>query len=480
MKMINKYITATILAVVAGGTADAQLAKPMPKLVVNITIDQLRTDYLETFLPYYGSKGFKKLFNEGVVYDNAQYSFSPVDRASAVASVVTGTTPYYHGITGTKWFDKSSLLSVDCVDDNRYDGIFTNEKTSPMKLLSTTVGDELKISTDGEAVVYSVAKDRDAAVLGGGHAADGAFWVDGRNKCWCTSDFYFKKAPEWLDVYNIKNLTDIDKGNVNSFITHIALECVKQGEMGKDPIPDLLTVTYDACPPHGKDKGNKRLQELYMQLDKELETLVANVEESVGRSNVLFVITGTGYCDEKEVDTERYNIPTGTFYINRTASLLNMYLGAIYGQDRYVEASYGNQIYLNLKQIEMKRINMSELQSRSQSFLIQNSGVANAYTSRDLLLSGANTDAKLRNWYNQSRCGDLVVEITPGWKLLNEDTKQQYVSKESQVAFPIIVYGTGVVARRVETPVTVDRIAPTVAKAVRIRAPNACSATTLY
>ena len=54
MKKINKYITATILTVVSGGAATAQTMKPTPKLVVNITIDQLRTDYIEAFSPYYG------------------------------------------------------------------------------------------------------------------------------------------------------------------------------------------------------------------------------------------------------------------------------------------------------------------------------------------------------------------------------------------------------------------------------------------
>lgn len=478
-EMINKYITATILSVIAGGHVDAQIARPLPKLVVNIAIDQLRTDYLETFLPYYGSKGFKKLFNEGIVYDNAQYTFTPVDRASAIASVMTGTSPFYNGITGTRWLDKSTLIPVDCVEDQNSEGLFTEDKSSPVRLNATTVNDELKIATDGLAIVYSIARDRDAAILGGGHAADGSFWVDRRNKCWCSSKFYFKKAPGWFESYNINNVTDAGKGNLNADITKLALRCISAAGMGVDATPDMLTVTYDAKPPVEKDKDNRRLQDTYVQIDREIETLVSKVEEQVGRSNVLFVITGTGYCDEKETDYSKYRIPSGTFYINRTANLLNMYLSAIYGQDKYVESCYGNQIYLNLKQIEVKRISMSELQSRAQSFLIQNAGVSNAYTSNDMLLAGSNADAKIRNWYNPDRCGDLVVDITPGWKILNEDTKQQSVSRVSLMAFPVIVYGTGVVAKRVSTPVTVDRIAPSIARAIRIRAPNACSAVPL-
>lgn len=57
--MINKYITATILAVASTGTINAQYVRPVPKLVVNITIDQLRSDYIEAFIPYYNEGGLK-------------------------------------------------------------------------------------------------------------------------------------------------------------------------------------------------------------------------------------------------------------------------------------------------------------------------------------------------------------------------------------------------------------------------------------
>lgn len=478
--MINKYITATILAVVSSGHADAQVSRPMPRLVVSITIDQLRTDYLETFMPYYSASGFKKLLSQGVVYDNAQYSFAPVDRASALASIFTGTSPYYNGITGTRWLDKSTLIPVDCVEDTNYEGIFTKDKSSPVNLTSTTVSDELKVSTGGQAIVYSIARDRDAAVIGGGHAADGAFWIDRGNKCWCSSKFYFKKVPSWMDSYNITNVTDLSKGNVNSDITKLALYCVSSTGMGVDSTPDMLNLTYDAQPPHGSDKDARLLQDKYIQLDRELESLITKIETKVGRGNVLFVITSTGYCDETEADYEKYRIQTGTFYVNRTANLLNMYLGAIYGSDKYVESCYYNEIYLNVRQIEQKRINMSDILSRSQSFLMQNAGVANALTSLDMLQPTVTDGSRLRKWYNPNRCGDLIVQVTPGWKLYNEENKQQYVSRESLMAFPVIIYGAGFVAKRVETPVTVDCIAPTIARSIRIRAPNACQASTLY
>ena len=133
-----------------------------------------------------------------------------------------------------------------------------------------------------------------------------------------------------------------------------------------------------------------------------------------------------------------------------------------------------------IRLIEQKRINTSELLSRAQTFIMQLSGVSNVFTSKNLLLSGDGGSSRLRNWFFPNNCGDLVVEVSPGWKLLNEENFQQYTSKESAIPFPLIFYGTGVTQENINTPVTIDRIAPTIAKSIRIRAPNACSASPLY
>ena len=181
-----------------------------------------------------------------------------------------------------------------------------------------------------------------------------------------------------------------------------------------------------------------------------------------------------------KLEQKKYRIPNGTFRMDRNANLLNMYLGAIYGQDKYVESCFYNQIYLNIKEIELKRINISELLSRAQTFIMQLSGVSNVLTSRNLLLSADKNSSRLRNCFFPNNCGDLIIEVSPGWKLLNEKKFQQYISKDNAMPFPLIFYGAGITAQEVTTLVTIDRIAPTIAKTIRIRAPNACSAAPLY
>jgi len=449
---MNRYLSAIIiLATIGNAELHPQTLSPAPKLVVNIVIDQLRTDYLEQFSALYTPDGFKQLLEKGCVYEAASYPFAPVDRASAIASIATGTTPHYNNIVSTQWLDRVTLRPVHCFDDEKYG-------TSPQKLATSTIGDELKVATRGTAKVYGIAIEKDAAVLSAGHAADGAYWINARNGRWTTSSYYPSASQSLIKAYNSTNSYNAD----NEAAANLSIACVNDMAMGMDDTTDLLTVTLSA---KGNDEANwqTEMEILYVKIDKAISKIVNKIEEKVGSGNVMFMLTSTGYTDNEPVDYERYRIPTGTFYINRTANLLNMYLGAIFGQGQYVELCYHNQIYINRKLLEQRHISFSDVISRSEELLTQVSGVREVTTSP----------------YNPSVSGDILIEVAPGWQLVNEDTQEKFMSRAAFVPFPIIFYGAGTKAERITTPVSIDRIAPTIAKAIRIRAPNACASAPL-
>lgn len=457
----NKYLYITLLAVLGfQQEAVAQIVASTPKLVVNITIDQLRSDYLETFVPFYTNDGFKRLLSQGRVYAHASYNFAPVDRASAMASISTGTTPYYHGITSEEWFDRQTLRSIKCITTDKQD-------FSPMHLLTTTIGDEMRQTTDGVAMVYAIAPTADLAILSAGHAANGVMWTN-QNR-WNNVSFY-SPVPQWQTDYTGRYAVEPD---VNKSITDLAINCLEQSGIGTDETPDLLNVIYkqDATP-----------RESYVNIDKQLSRLISRVEGRIGKGKVLFVLTGTGYALEPEGqdNEEKYHIPTGKFNIQRTANLLNMYLGAIYSPAKYVETCYKNQLYLNHQLIERQNISQSDLLKRAQEFLLQVEGMRNVYTSTQLLTTESDRLEKIRNAYHLDKCGDLIIEVAPGWKLFNEETNQTTTQRVNFVSFPIIFYGANVIIERILTPVTVDRIAPTIAKSIRIRAPNGCASEPLF
>lgn len=508
---MNRYLYITLLAVL-GWNAESTAqngTRQVPRLVVNITIDQLRSDFLEAYAPLYGEKGFRKLMAQGRVYENASYPLIQPDRASAISTILTGSVPYYHGIVGQRWINRETLRPQYCMEDNRQNGII-----GPHHLTVSTIGDEMKVTSGGKALVFAVAPFADAAVLSAGHAADGALWLDEQNGQWVTSQYYSNNYPVLSLGFNGLNNPgkDIDRlrwvplgqekvfdfrhvfkghkkyqeyqtsGLINTHVTDLALAYVSQKGMGSDSITDLLCLTYYAGTFNHQpvSECQQETQDTYLRLDQSIGTLISQLEETIGEKKVLFVVTSTGYSDPDQTDLSIYRIPTGTFYINRAAGLLNMYFGAIWGQGRYIETYTDNQLYINHKLLEQKRVALADFCQRAREFLLQMEGVRNVYTALQLLSENNGQISKVRNGFHPQHDGDILIEVNPGWHLQNEDTGEDRVFQASAIPFPIILYGTAIQPEQVNKPVTTDRIAPTISRAIRIRAPNACTSEPLF
>ena len=63
----------------------------------------------------------------------------------------------------------------------------------------------------------------------------------------------------------------------------------------------------------------------------------------------------------------------------------------------------------------------------------------------------------------------------PGWTIVNENGSDNKVVRHSYIPSPLIFMGHSVKPAIIQTPVTIDHIAPTLAHFMRIRAPNACT-----
>ena len=509
--MKNRYLYITLLAVLgwhAEGTAQKG-SRPLPRLVVNITIDQLRSDFLEAYAPLYGPDGFRRLLEQGRVYENASYPLTQTDRASAISTVLTGTVPYYHSIVGQRWINRETLRPQYCTEDNRQNGI-----AGPHHLAVSTLGDEIKVASDGQAFVYAIAPFADAAILSAGHAADGVLWMDEQTGMWTSSQYYSNGEPvsslgfkelslpgksirklRWVPlgqekIYDFRHLFKGHQkyqeyqtsGLINAHVTDLALAYVKQKGLGTDSITDLLCLTYYAGPFKHQPVSECQLElkDTYLRLDQSIGTLISQLEAHIGRREVLFVVTSTGSCAPDHTDYAKYRIPTGTFYINRAAGLLNMYFGAIWGNGRYIETYTDHQLYVNRKLLEQKRISLTDFYQKTREFLLQMEGVKNVYSALQLLGEHSSQITKIRNGFHPQHNGDILIEVNPGWHLQNEDTGEDHLSQPAALPFPIILYGADIPSEQVKTPVTTDRIAPTIARAIRIRAPNACSSEPLY
>ena len=517
--MKERILTSLLTAIVVSGL-QAQSVPVVPKLVVGLTIDQLRPDYANAFSPMYGDRGFRRLWKEGRVYVSAEYDFINMDRSSATAAIYSGTTPYYNGIPGNSWMDRHSLRKVNSVDDPSFMGIYTSEYSSADKMMVSTVSDELMVATSGVAEVYSIAPTREMAILSAGHAAKGALWLNDSTGKWCGSTYY-GTFPKWVAEYNDREGLDFRISNlvwgpylpvtsykyvttnskqitfkhnfdderhakyrkfktspyVNEEVNRLFAHFLTQTYIGKDNVPDMIMLSYYAGNYEGRPNTENamEIQDMYVRLDNSIGELLDIIDRKVGLNNTLIFITSTGNTIDEKADDSKYRIPGGEFHIERCAALVNMYLMAMYGPGQYVETYLDRQLYLNHKLIENKKLDLTEVMNKTADFVVQMSGVSDAYSTQRLAL-GAWTPRidKVKNYMNPKRSGDIYVEVMPGWTLVDKYSGSTKVVRDTYASAPLIFMGFNVKPEIVKTPVRVEAIAPTVAHYMRIRAPNAC------
>ena len=112
---------------------------------------------------------------------------------------------------------------------------------------------------------------------------------------------------------------------------------------------------------------------------------------------------------------------------------------------------------------------------------MQFSGVNEAYSAQRLLLGSWTPEIDLiRNGFHRKRSGDLLIEVLPGWTIVNESNPtENRIIRSAHIPVPLVFFGNSVKPEIINTPVSGGHIAPTLAHTMRIRAPNACSSTPL-
>ena len=209
-RCLSLGVAALILTSIPASFASAYNAHP--KLVVVIVIDQFRGDYLERYHHQFGEGGFRLFLDHGANFTDCNYDYANTRTAPGHATLFTGAYSNGHGIMANEWWDPKKKKMVTSVedDDARLVGIAPDQAkdkagASPHNLLADTLGDELKLATQGQSRVFSLSlKDR-AAVLPGGFAADAAYWIEPKTGAWITSTYYRPDLPQWAQEFNTGN-----------------------------------------------------------------------------------------------------------------------------------------------------------------------------------------------------------------------------------------------------------------------------------
>ena len=209
LKSCKIVVAACVLStgLVSGARGDEHASeRPSVRLVLQITVDQLRGDMPSRWLDRMGEGGFRKLLDEGVVFADAHHRHANTETIVGHATLATGADPAVHGMVGNVWFDRSEGRYIYNVEDARYPLLSAdagvNQDTeidptqrtarsdgrSPSAILVSTFSDELALRTNGRAKVVGVSvKDRGAISMAG-HAGK-AFWFSKKGGEFVTSRY---------------------------------------------------------------------------------------------------------------------------------------------------------------------------------------------------------------------------------------------------------------------------------------------------
>lgn len=529
-----KKIFSLILIVFISLSLPAQSIQK-PKLVVGIVVDQMRWDYLYRYYKRYADNGgFKRLINQGFSCENTFIPYAPTVTACGHASIYTGSVPSINGITGNFWWDYNLNKSVYCTEDSLVNTVGSNTKAgaeSPRNLLTTTIGDELRLATNFQSKVVGVAlKDR-ASILPAGHSPNSAYWFDTKAGEWITSDYYMKSLPEWVKKFNAKQMIDMyynsgwntlyplntytqstpdanayegkpfgtsaqgfpynlksNAGNnynavlVTPFGNTLTAEFAKQAiineQLGADAITDLLAVSFSSPDYIGHSFGPNSVEQEddFLRLDKDLGDLLNFLDNRIGKDQYIVFLSADHGVAHVPAFLKDHNLPAGNINFTTIFNKMEAGLKEKFGQDNLILDIANYQVSLNLHLItSSSSLKINDIKSWIINYLIKQPGIDRVIDMDDFNKVPLNAKVRemLANGYNPARSGQIQMILQPQWIEGFENggtTHGVWNAYDSHI--PLLWYGWGIKPGKTNRESYMTDIAPTLAALLHIQMPS--------
>jgi len=216
---IRTTITAVLLTQAALSACSPNVSS-QPRLILQITVDQLRGDLPTRYFDRLSEGGFRYLWDSGLVYTDAHHAHANTETIVGHTTLATGANPAVHGMIGNTWLDRTTGTLVYNIEDARYmlltaganvdreteidptQRVARSEGRSPASILVSTFSDELATS-NADAKIFAVSvKDRGAVPLAGDSGK--AFWFSKARGEFVTSSYYYDRYPAWVEEWNEK------------------------------------------------------------------------------------------------------------------------------------------------------------------------------------------------------------------------------------------------------------------------------------
>lgn len=497
-----------------------------PKLVIFINIDELHTEHLLAFKKKFGKYGFNQLINNGAFYHKGNFETPTSFIGTKLANMVCGCYPTTHGIISDLWYPLNQNLPKEAFT-------FTNNETLNYPdsgviitpdIHVSSIADELKISNSGQSKIACVGlTPKDVAFFANPNKVN-SYWFDRTKGNMVTQADTF--VADWITDFNNKRFSDLylsrqwgpiadlkkyheyensvlnniqprhflyDLKNSNNALPYAHISGSPYGNIilrdfvasliinenyGKDEYTDILSISF-TCKPFMKDKYDlfdAEVEDMILRLDDQIESLINLTKDNIGIEHVLFVLTSTPTSRWLPETLKKEQLNTGYFNGKKTASLLNLYLMAIYGQGKWVKGYHDKQFYFNKPLLKESNISLKEVQDKASTFLLEVAGIdktISAYLLRVNDYSSGDFNEVQKNYF-YGRSGDLFISLKPGWSEEIIQNKKQTVISGGHFNSPLIFFGWNTSTFQIFNSIKMIDVAPTISTILQIPDPNGC------
>ncbi len=394
-RCVLKLLLAFLVAPLAWGSAyDAH-----PKLVVVVVVDQLRADALDRYRSDFKGRGFRLFLDKGAYFEDCYYDYANTKTAPGHATLATGAYTDGHGISANSWWDltRNKTRPITSVEDERYrilGAVHAGKEpgASPLNLRASTVGDSLRLATQGQAKVFGVSlKDR-AAILPAGYSANGAYWIEPASGAFITSSYYMEGLPDWVTAFNTGDratqaaqeagVPDTKQfyeqvGSTpaaNSYELDFARALITGEQLGNHPVTDLLFISLSANDLVGHRYGpdSPQARQMVDTLDVQLDTFFTWLDKNIpgGLVNTWIALSADHGIAPVPATALALGMPSATIDMGKFTASLNETMNAKFSPGEKVEYLLPQQelpyLSLNRPAFEVAGINEQEAEQAIQ------------------------------------------------------------------------------------------------------------------
>ncbi|HEY9777349.1 MAG TPA: alkaline phosphatase family protein [Planktothrix sp.] len=508
-----------------------------PKLVLLIVADQFSYNFISRYHDRFANGGFKLLEERGANFVECKYQDCTTQTAVGHSVIASGAYPWLTGIVADRWQDTARGKPTTATTEEGLQLVGgAGEAAGTKYMQGTTIGDQMKLATNGRSKVFTVGLRPEASLILAGRLANNGYWWDTRTGTFVTSSMYGHDLPGWVQSFNDQRYSEKFIGKpwqrllpeeqygastrddyphergiagdgkefphtlgaagaspseafynaftmtpwANQMVVDFAREAIEREGLGQHTDTDMLGLCLGAGEPLGQSFGpySQETEDLCLRMDQSLATLFQYIDQKLGLDNCLVVFTSDhGVMPIPEFLKER-GMDGGRIDAKVFKQLLNSALSSRLGQGEWIESFEPPNLYLNANAIAKEKFRQPDVEQLAAKLSHSVPGIGEAYAAfqfyTNQLPNGPFLD-RVRKSYYWGRSGELYILPKPGYIFsseLNGTVSGSPYNYDSHV--PLFIMGCGVRAGKYAAKVSPADIAPTIAAVMGIDPPSLC------